>query len=46
MLYEVITVATSYETDHPFQLTPGWLMPFNRVVPPVAGTKSMRNNFV
>jgi len=42
----VMPVATSYETDHPFQLTPGWLMPFNRVVPPVAGTKSMIEFFL
>ena len=42
----VMPVATSYETDHPFQLTPGWLMPFNRAVPPAAGTKSMIEFFL
>lgn len=42
----VMPVATGYETDHPFQLTPGWLMAMNRVIPPVAGTKSIIEFFL
>ena len=37
----VVPVATGYESDHPFQMTPGWLMATNRVLPPLGGAKSM-----
>jgi anaerobic selenocysteine-containing dehydrogenase len=42
----VMPVATTYETDHPFQLTPGWLMSTNRVIPPVGVNKSMIEFFL
>ena len=42
----VIPVATSYETDHPFQLTPKWLTTVNRVIPPVGVGKSMIEFFL
>ncbi|MGE4539176.1 MAG: molybdopterin-dependent oxidoreductase [Desulfovibrio sp.] len=42
----VMPVATSYETDHPFQLTPGWLMATNRVIPSVGGHKSIIEFFL
>lgn len=37
----VIPLATGYETDHPFQMGPRWLMPTNRVIPPLGPYKSM-----
>ncbi|WP_419787074.1 molybdopterin-containing oxidoreductase family protein [Pseudodesulfovibrio sp.] len=37
----VIPLATGYETDHPFQTGPGWLMPTNRVIEPQGAYKSM-----
>ena len=36
----VIPVATGYETDHPFQKGPGWLMANNRVIEPLGQYKS------
>ena len=37
----VLPLATGYETDHPFQMGPRWLMPTNRVIPPLGPYKSM-----
>lgn len=37
----VIPLATGYETDHPFQMGPRWLMPTNRVIPHLGPYKSM-----
>ena len=37
----VIPVATPYETDHPFELTPNWIMARNRVIEPLGDYKSM-----
>jgi anaerobic selenocysteine-containing dehydrogenase len=37
----VIPLATGYETDHPFQAGPGWLMATNRVIEPLGPYKSI-----
>ena len=37
----VIPVATPYETDHPFEFTPNWIMARNKVVEPLGEYKSM-----
>ena len=34
----VVPVATPYETDHPFEFTPNWIMARNKVVEPRANT--------
>ena len=42
----VIPVATGYETDHPFQKGPAWLMATNRVIEPLGAYKSMFEFFL
>lgn len=42
----VMPVATGYETDHPFQYGPGWLMSTNRVINPLGPYKSMFEFFL
>ena len=37
----VIPVATPYETDHPFEMCPGRIVPRNKVVEPLGAYKSM-----
>ena len=37
----VVPVATPYETDHPFEFTPNWIMARNKVIEPLAEYKSM-----
>jgi anaerobic selenocysteine-containing dehydrogenase len=37
----VIPVATPYETDHPFEFTPNWIMARNKVIEPLGDYKSM-----
>jgi anaerobic selenocysteine-containing dehydrogenase len=37
----VLPLATNYETDHPFQAGPRWLMTTNRVIQPLGEYKSM-----
>ncbi|MFH1489301.1 MAG: molybdopterin-dependent oxidoreductase [Pseudomonadota bacterium] len=37
----VVPVATPYETDHPFEFTPNWIMARNRVIDPLGDYKSM-----
>jgi len=37
----VVPVATPYETDHPFEFTPNWIMARNRVIEPLGEYKSM-----
>jgi len=36
----VVPVSSGYESDHPFQLGPNWLMATNRVIPPLGPGKS------
>jgi anaerobic selenocysteine-containing dehydrogenase len=42
----VMPVATSYETDHAFQMVPGWLMATNRVINPLGPYKSIFEFFL
>jgi len=42
----VVPVATGYETDHPFQRSPSWLMPTNRVIDPLGPYKSIFEFFL
>jgi anaerobic selenocysteine-containing dehydrogenase len=37
----VVPVATPYETDHPFEFTPNWIMARNKVIEPLGDYKSM-----
>jgi anaerobic selenocysteine-containing dehydrogenase len=37
----VVPVATPYETDHPFEFTPNWIMARNKVIEPLGEYKSM-----
>jgi anaerobic selenocysteine-containing dehydrogenase len=37
----VIPLATPYETDHPFEFTPNWIMARNRVIEPLGECRSM-----
>lgn len=37
----IIPVATPYETDHPFEYTPNWIMARNKVIEPLGDYKSM-----
>ncbi len=37
----VMPVATPYETDHPFEFTPNWIMARNKVIEPLGGCRSM-----
>ena len=37
----VVPVATPYETDHPFEFTPDWIMARNKVIEPLGEYKSM-----
>jgi anaerobic selenocysteine-containing dehydrogenase len=37
----VVPVATPYETDHPFEFTPNWIMARNKVIEPLGKYKSM-----
>lgn len=42
----VIPVATPYETDHPFEFTPNWIMARNKVIEPLGDFKSMYEFFI
>lgn len=42
----VIPVATGYETNHPFQMVPGWLMATRKVIEPVGESKSIFEFFL
>jgi anaerobic selenocysteine-containing dehydrogenase len=42
----VVPVATGYETDHPFQKGPNWLMATNRVIDPLGPYKSIFEFFL
>ena len=42
----VLPLATSYEVDHPFQASPGWLMATNRVIEPIHSPKSIFEFFL
>ena len=42
----VVPVATGYESDHPFQVGPQWLMANNRVIAPLGPAKSMIEFFL
>ena len=37
----VVPVATPYETDHPFEATPNWVMARNKVIDPLGDYKSI-----
>jgi anaerobic selenocysteine-containing dehydrogenase len=37
----VMPVATPYETDHPFEFTPNWIMARNKVIEPLGGCRSI-----
>lgn len=37
----VVPVATPYETDHPFEATPNWIMARNKVIEPLGEYKSI-----
>lgn len=37
----VVPLATPYETDHPFEFTPNWIMARNKVIEPLGEYKSM-----
>ena len=42
----VIPLASSYEIDHPFQMSPGWLMANNKVINPIHSPKSIFDFFL
>lgn len=42
----VIPVATTYESDHPFHITPNWLMATRKVIEPVGSGKSIYEFFL
>jgi anaerobic selenocysteine-containing dehydrogenase len=42
----VMPLATGYETNHPFQHVPGWLMATNQIIEPVGSGKSIIDFFL
>ena len=42
----VVPVATPYETDHPFEFTPNWIMARNKVIEPLGDFKSIYEFFI
>ena len=42
----VVPVATPYETDHPFEFTPNWIMARRKVIEPLGDYKSIYEFFI
>ena len=42
----VVPVATPYETDHPFEFTPNWIMARSKVIEPLGDYKSIYEFFI